>query len=189
MKTVGFTRMQDGTAEDYQLLAEQSIEHATGLVDRVLGLLHGLRGNPRGYQVDRYAHSLQTATRALRDDADEETIVCALLHDIGDDLAPFNHAAFAAEILKPYVSPENHWLVDKHGIFQGYYFWHHYGMDRNAREQFRGHPCFERTALFCERWDQTAFDPGYDTLPLDAFEPMVRRIFDRPVYALRNGAA
>ncbi len=110
-------------------------------------------------------------------------MVCALLHDIGDDLAPQNHAAFAAEVLRPYVSDENAWLVEKHGVFQGYFFWHHYGHDRNAREQYHGHPCYERTALFCERWDQTAFDPGYDTLPLDAFEPMVRRIFAREPWA------
>jgi predicted HD phosphohydrolase len=177
MKTVGFTRMQDGTAEDYQLLAEQSIEHATGLVDRVLGLLHGLRGNPRGYQVDRYVHSLQTATRALRDDADEETIVCALLHDIGDDLAPFNHAAFAAEILKPYVSPENHWLVDKHGIFQGYYFWHHIGMDRDTRDQYADHEFYEYTEEFCAKYDQTAFDPAYTSPELSYYEPLIRKFF------------
>jgi predicted HD phosphohydrolase len=182
VKTVSFTRMEDGTFEDYQLLAERSAQHDKGLVDRVLALLKGLEPGPSGYQIDRYQHSLQTATRALRDRADEELVVCALLHDIGDNLAPENHATFAASVLRPYVSDENWWLVDKHGIFQGHYFWHHYGQDRNAREKFRGHPAFEKTALFCERWDQTAFDPGYDTLPLEAFEPQVRRIFARPPY-------
>jgi predicted HD phosphohydrolase len=149
-------------------------------------MLRGLAQGHPGYQVDRFEHSLQTATRAKRDGADEELIVCALLHDIGDNYAPHNHASFAAEILKPYVSEDSYWLVDKHGIFQGYFFWHHYDEDRNAREKFRGHPCFEQTALFCERWDQPAFDPAYDSMPLEAFEPLVRRIFARAPYAELN---
>lgn len=189
MKTVSFTKMAEGTREDYQLLAEESLKYNANHVDKVLDLLKALAGDPRGYQIDRYQHSLQTATRAMRDGADEEMVVCALLHDIGDDYAPMNHAAFAAEVLKPYVSTENHWLVEKHGIFQGYYFWHHYGMDRNAREKFRGHPCFERTAEFCEKWDQTAFDPTYDTAPLETFEPMVRRIFAREPYGFLTADA
>ena len=101
----------------------------------------------------------------------------ALLHDIGDSIAPDNHSALAAAVLRPFVSEENHWLVKHHGVFQGYYFWHHIGGDRDARERYRGHPCFEMTANFCERWDQRAFDPDYETLPLEAFEPAVRRLF------------
>ena len=184
MKTVAFTRMQDGTREEYLFLAKRKAEHDQGTADTALACLESLKGGPMGYRIDRYQHSLQTATRALRDEADEELVVCALLHDIGDNLAPHNHAAFAAEVLRPYVSYESYWLVQKHGIFQGYYFWHHYGMDRNAREKYRGHPCFERTAEFCERWDQTAFDPAYDAAPLETFEPMVRRIFAREPYGL-----
>lgn len=179
MQTVRFTRMQDGSREEYALIEERSRVHERGLVDRVLGSLRDLEGFESGYRIDRYQHSLQTATRALRDGADEETVVCALLHDIGDNLAPHNHGAFAAGVLRPYVSYESYWMVDKHPVFQGYFFWHHLDLDRDARERYRGHPCFERTALFCERWDQTAFDPAYDTLPLDAFEPMVRRTFAR----------
>ncbi len=182
-RTVSFTRMADGTREDYQLLRERAAEHDRGLADRVLELLRGLQDGEQGYQIDRLQHSLQTATRAQRDEADEELVVCALLHDIGDNLAPSNHAAFAAEILRPYVTAENYWLVEKHGIFQGYFFWHHLDEDRDAREKYRGHPCFEKTALFCERWDQTAFDPHYDTLPLDSFEPMVRRLFARTAWS------
>ncbi len=179
MKTVSFVRMEDGSREEYLFLAELKEKHDQGSADRVLACLDGLKEGPSGYQIDRYQHSLQTATRAMRDGADEELVVCALLHDIGDNLAPHNHAAFAAEVLRPYVSHENNWLVEKHGIYKGYYFWHHYGEDQNAREKYRGHPAFERTALFCERWDQTAFDPAYDTHSIDAFEPMVRRIFAR----------
>ena len=179
MKTVSFTAMADGTKQDYELIAKLETKYQQGTTDRVLDSLKALRGVQPGYQVDRYEHSLQTATRAERDGADEEMIVCALLHDIGDGLAPHNHASFAAEVLRPFVTPERYWVVDKHGIFQGYFFWHHYGEDRNEREKYRGHPCFEETALFCERWDQPAFDPAYESLPLEHFEPMVRRIFGR----------
>ena len=188
-ETVSFTRMDEGTREEYQLLDRHYKKLDRELFDSVLGLLHRLRGDKLGYRIDRYDHSLQTATRALRDGADEETVVVALLHDIGDTLAPWNHSDLAAAILQPYLSPDNHWLVQHHGIFQGYYFWHHSGGDRFARERYRGHPMFERTAQFCERWDQTSFDPNYDTLPLDAFDPMVRRLFARPPFGDHAGGA
>lgn len=180
MDSVSFTRMDQGTAEDYALVGEQIEAHTRAtLADNVLGTLKMMRGPKLGYKIDRYEHSLQTATRALRDGADEETVVVALLHDIGDILAPHNHSQLAASVLRPYVSEENHWLVLHHGIFQGYYFFHHLGQDRDARDRFRGHPCFEMTADFCERWDQVSFDPDYDSEPLETFEPMVRRLFAR----------
>jgi predicted HD phosphohydrolase len=178
-ETVAFTRMDEGTYEDYQLLGRKYKTHVTALADSVLAMLDRLAGDKIGYKVDRFEHSLQTATRACRDGADEELVVCAVLHDVGDTLAPDNHAEIAAAILRPYISADNHWLVQHHGIFQGYYFWHHYGADRMAREKHRGHPMFERTALFCERYDQVSFDPHFDTMPLTAFEPMVRRLFAR----------
>jgi predicted HD phosphohydrolase len=130
--------------------------------------------------VDRLTHSLQSATLAHRDGMDEEYVVCALLHDVGDTLASYNHAELGATILKPFVSEENHWMLQHHGIFQGYYFFHYLGLDRNMREQFRGHPNFERTAMFCARHDQNAFDPDYDTMPLEAFLPMLHRVLERP---------
>jgi predicted HD phosphohydrolase len=180
METVSFTRMDQGTVEDYALLTRLAEEHKQAtLADNVLGLLGSMRGPILGFQVDRYEHSLQTATRALRDGADEETVVAALLHDIGDAMAPDNHSEFAAAVLRPYVSERTWWVVKHHGLFQGYYFHHHLGRNRDAREQYRGHPHFPACADFCERWDQAAFDPGYDTLPLEAFEPMVRRLFAR----------
>jgi predicted HD phosphohydrolase len=128
-------------------------------------------------------------TRALRDGADEETIVCALLHDIGDDLAPYNHGELATAILKPYISAENYWMRSKHAVFQGYYYFQDLGRDQHERDKYLGHPAFERTVMFCERWDQTAFDPNYDTLPLEHFEPMVRRIFGRLSYGGAKAAA
>ena len=177
MEIVSFTAMADGTREEYEFLDGIEREHCRGTADRVLEHLHGLEDSMTGYKVTRLEHSLQTATRAERDGASEEMVVAALLHDIGDNLCPENHSEFAAAILKPFVSEETHWVIRHHGIFQGYYYFHHFGLDRDARERFRGHPCFEATAAFCERWDQTSFDPDYDTLPLEAFEPMVRRLF------------
>ena len=180
MDTVQFTAMADGTREEYAFLGRLWDEHKQAhLADSVLGLLKAMQGPTLGYKIDRYRHSLQSATRAKRDGADEETVVCALLHDIGDTIAPDNHSAVAAAILRPYVSEKNHWIVQHHGVFQGYYFFHHIGGDRDARERYRGHPHFEACAAFCERWDQTSFDPDYETLPLEAFEPAVRRLFAR----------
>lgn len=184
---VAFTSMAEGTFEEYQLLDRlyKKLDHE--LVGNILEMLDRLKGDAMGYRIDRYQHSLQSATRALRDGADEETIVVALLHDIGDTLAPYNHSDLAAAILQPYVSADNHWLVKHHGVFQGYYFFHHCGGDRFARERYRGHPMFERTAQFCERWDQCSFDPNYDTLPIDAFRPLVQRVFARPPFGSANG--
>jgi predicted HD phosphohydrolase len=182
-RKVSYIRMEDGTAEDYALVKELAKPFIAATADRVLGYLPQLRFSYEGDKVDRYEHSLQTATRAYRDGADEETVVAALLHDIGDMLAPENHSEFAAALIQPYVSRTTHWVVKHHGIFQGYYYFHHYGKDRNARDRFRGHPAFERTMEFCAKWDQVAFDPTYDTMPLGAFEPIVRRVFARPAWS------
>ena len=179
MEQVRFTAMKDGTAEEYAFLDALERANPVPVADNVLRLLEGLRGRTLGYRVDRWTHSLQSATRALRDGADEETVVCALLHDVGDDLAPLNHGRFAAEILRPYVSERAAWIVEHHAHFQGWYYWHHVGGDRNARERWRGHRWFDDCADFCERFDQCAFDPDYDTLGIEVFEPMVRRVFAR----------
>ena len=177
--TVSFTRMDQGTAEEYAMLGRIYERLRGGVADTVLAQLRTLEGDRLGYRIDRFQHSLQSATRAERDGADEETIVCALLHDIGDTLAPDNHSQLAAAILRPFVSEKNHWIIEHHGLFQGYYYFHHMGLDRDARERHRSHPWFDDCAAFCERWDQVSFDPDYDTLPLEHFEPMVRRQFSR----------
>lgn len=177
--TVSFTSMADGTREDYELLDKLEAEFAAGTADRVLDQLRGLAGSLGGYKVDRLEHSLQSATRAYRDDADEEMIVAALLHDIGDLLAPHNHSEMAAAVLRPYVSERTYWVVRQHGLFQSYYYAHHMGGDRNARDRYIDHPWYQDAVDFCHRWDQSSFDPTYGSLPLDFFEPMVRRVFDR----------
>jgi predicted HD phosphohydrolase len=175
-----FHAMADGTQDDWSKIFVASQAFNRDLPARVLTHLKLLDGDCGGFAVDRLTHSLQSATLAHRDGMDEEYVVCALLHDIGDTLASHNHSDIGAAILKPFVSDENHWMMEKHGIFQGYYFFQFGGLDRNMRDQFRGHPCFERTAMFCARHDQNAFDPGYDTMPLDAFVPMVERVMARP---------
>ena len=153
-----FTSMEQGTLDDWAAISTQVVEFNQGLPDRVLAHLKLLDGDG-GFAVDRLTHSLQTATLAQRDGRDEEYVVCALLHDIGDTLASFNHPDIAVAILRPFVEEENLWMVEKHGIFQGYYFFHHVGLDRDMREQFRGHPYFDRTAEFCSLYDGPAFDP------------------------------
>jgi len=179
-ETVAFTRMDQGTFEEYQLLDRLYRDHARKLADEVLAMLLRLGGDPLGYRVTRLEHSLQTATRAQREGADDELVAVALLHDIGDTLAPYNHADLAVAILKPFVSEENRWVVEKHAVFQGLHYWHHYGLDRHGREAYRGHPWFAQTARFCDEWDQVSFDPINHTMPLSAFEPMVRRLFAEP---------
>ena len=183
MKVVSFTEMKHGTQEDYQILDEYEREYSSATADRVLEHLQNLGNSLGGYKISRLEHALQTATRAYHDGADEEMVVAALLHDIGDHLAPYNHGELAASILKPYVSEKTYWILKHHGVFQGYYYFHHVGLDRNEREQHKNHPYYQDCVEFCEKWDQNSFDPNFETLPLDFFEPMVRNIFAREPFA------
>lgn len=173
--------MEHGTAEDWKIITDEWHPYASALPDRLIAHLELLRHDAGGYAVDRLEHSLQTATRAFRDGRDEEYVVCALIHDIGDILAPTSHAEIGAQIMKPYVSERHHWMLNKHAIFQGYFFFHHFGMDRNMRDKYRGHEFFEYTAEFCYKYDQLSFDPGFDAMPLSAFEPLIRRVLAKPM--------
>ena len=187
-----FKAMQDGTPEDYRIISENSRAFSADLPNRILAHLQLLSDDHGGFAVDRLTHSLQSATLAHRAGKDEEYVVCALLHDIGDSIACYNHADLAATMLQPFVSEANHWMVAKHGIFQGYYFFHHIGLDRDMREEYRGHPHFEHCSQFCHLFDQNAFDPNYDTMPLEAFEPMVQRVMAKPkrsIYMRESQAA
>lgn len=174
-----FRHFDEATAEDWKPIDAKFVIHQQGLAGELLGHLAALAHLDLGYPIDRYQHSLQTATRALRDGADDETLVCALLHDIGDALAPVNHGALAAAILAPYISPLNAWMVTHHEEFQGFYYAEFFGGDKHARDKYRDHPAFERTARFTDLWDQKAFDRDYDTLPVEAFLPAMDRIFSR----------
>jgi len=183
MKTVSFTQMKDGTAEDYALLHELEGPHLAGTAKRVLRELASQADETlEGYKITRLEHALQSATRAYREGADADWIVSALLHDIGDGLAPRNHDRFAGEILRPFVREECTWVVAHHGLFQTYYFGHFYGWDRNARERHKEHPYYQACVDFCERWDQSCFVPDYDALLLSFFEPMVEEVFAREPY-------
>ena len=183
MDKVSFTQMKDGTREEYEFLTKQEIGHTRHTADRLLKALVELDESLSGYQVTRLGHSLQSATRAWRDGADTDWVVSALLHDIGDIYAPYNHDEYAAAILKPFVREQCAWVVQTHGDFQMLYYGHHLdGFDQNKRDRHRDHPCFDDNATFCERWDQASFDPDYDTLPLEFFAPMVHEVFARPAY-------
>lgn len=186
MEQVQFTRMKDGTREEYQFLHEQERTYVDALPDRILDGLRQLGGGMGGYRVTRLEHSLQSATRAEADGADIDWIVAALVHDIGDALAPANHSQLAAAIIRPYVRDEVTWVVNMHGLFQQHYYGHHVGLDPDAREVHRDHPWYDSCVRFCERWDQSAFDPAYPTESLSHFEPMVREVFSRPAF---GGAA
>lgn len=185
MGKVTFTRMADGTKEEYELLAGYGSTFTAGLADRVVFALAELDRDETGYRVSRLTHCLQTGTRAQRDDRDEEYLVMAAVHDIGDTLAPFTHSEMIGAVLRPFVRPEVCWIAKHHGVFQDFYYAHFYGRDRNARDAYRGHEWFDACAEFCELYDQRSFDPDYDTLPLDFFEPMIRRVFAEPRYLER----
>jgi len=184
-----FRSMDQSTPADWQAIGQHFGPFANGLADRVLTHLNLLDGDYGGFPIDRLQHSLQTATRAHRGGEDEPYVVMALLHDIGDTLGSYNHPDIAAAILKPFVDARLHWMCANHGIFQGYYFFHYLGLDRDMRDGLRGHPHFEDTAHFCDAYDQAAFDKDYDSAPLDFFEPMVRRLFAKPVNSIYLGVA
>ena len=175
--TVSFTAMTEGTAADYELLAPYEERELAAVPDRILGWLRDMDEHT-GYQVTRLGHSLQAATRAMRAGEDEEMVVCALVHDVGDVLAPANHSEVAAALVRPYVSERNYWIMKHHGVFQGVYWFQHIGADPNARDRWATHEWYQACADFCAEYDQKSFDPEYPTEPLDTFEPLVRRVFD-----------
>ena len=182
MQRASFTQMIDGTQDDYDLVVTSEDVYNAGLADRVLAAVGDLAGGVQGYAVDRYEHSLQSATRALRDGRDEEYVVMTLVHDVGDSLAPWTHSEMAAAILRPFVRPELHWICAHHGAFQLHYYGAFVGEDPDARERYRGHEWFDACEEFCLRYDQASFDPDYASEPLEVFEPMLRRVFERPRY-------
>ncbi len=183
MEKVSFKQMKDGTKEDYLLLDKHEKKYIEGTADRLIKFMGGLNSTLEGYQVSRLEHSLQTATRAFHDKASEDMIVASLFHDIGDELAPLNHAEYAAAVLKPYVSEKIYWIIEKHGIFQTYYYAHHLGGDNLKRDKFKGHKYYNDAINFCENWDQKSFDPNFKSMTLKDFEPLVKKIFSRTPYS------
>jgi len=191
MDKVAFTQMKDGTREEYEFLTRHEVEHTKGTADRLLKALVELDESLSGYRVTRLEHSLQSATRAFRDGADIDWIVSALLHDIGDIYAPYNHDEYAATILRPFVREQCSWCVEMHGDFQMVYYGHHVGGNPDKRDRYKGHAYFDDCAEFCERWDQSSFDPDYETMTIAFFRPMVEEVFERSPYdpnVIREGA-
>lgn len=174
--------MADGTLDDYLLLDRYERQHAAGLGQRIIEQLGGLTDSIAGYQIDRLQHSLQSATRARLDGATVDWVVAALIHDIGDDLAPLNHSELAAAVIEPYVSTEIHWVIRHHGLFQTYYYAHHLGRDRHQRDRYRNHPWYDLCVQFCHRWDQPSFDPTFPTHSLDSFADDVLEVLSRPAF-------
>ena len=184
MKKVSFTEMKKGTKKDYLFLDKHEKNFASKTADRILNFMSRLTKTLDGYQVSRLEHSLQSATRAYKNGESDEMVVACLLHDIGDELAPMNHSEYAASILKPYVSDKTHWIIEKHGEFQMYYYAHHLGGNKNQREKYKNHKYYNDTINFCENYDQNSFDPKYKSLPLEFFKPLVKKIFSRKPYSL-----
>ena len=175
--------MKNGSKEDYELLEKYEKNFERKTADRLIKYLASQTTTLEGYQITRLEHSLQAATRAYKNGESEEMVVATLLHDIGDDLAPMNHSQYAASIIRPYVSEKTYWIILHHGLFQTYYSAHHLGGDRNARDKFKEHKYYQDTVDFCEKYDQSSFDPNYKSMSLEEFEPMVKKIFDRkPFY-------
>ena len=183
MEQAKFKQMKDGTKEDYLLLEKHEKKFIEDTADRLIKFMSGLSNTLEGYQITRLEHSLQAATRALNDKADDEMVVATLLHDIGDELAPLNHSEYAAAVLKPYVSEKTHWIIEKHGEFQMYYYAHHLGGNKNQRDKYKGHKYYQDTVDFCENWDQKSFDPNFKSLSLQEFEPFIKKIFSRKPYS------
>ena len=182
MKTVKFTRMEDGNPDEYALLERLEADYCASLDQRLLESLAQMEHSLSGYRINRLQHVLQGATRAHRAGESEEMVIAILLHDIGDALAPYSHSEMAAAILRPFVSEKIYWIVKHHGIFQMYYYAHHNGGDRNARDRFRQHPWYQDAIDFCANYDQNCFDPEYDSEPLAFFAPMLTRLVAQPKY-------
>lgn len=183
-RTVSFTRMDDATPDEMALIANEAAAHrAAHWMDNVIGLLRAQRGYTFGYRVDRYEHSLQSATRAHRDGARPDIVVAALLHDIGDDLCPDNHGEVAAAILRPVLDEEALWIIKHHGLFQTYHYGEQMGIPRDGRDAHRDSPYFDSCAHFCAAYDQASFDPDYDSEDLEFFMPTLREVFGRPTRA------
>ena len=177
-----FTRMDEGTAEEWQLIKRTAAaSRADGFVgDRVLGLLRSLADVNNGFAVDQLAHCLQTATRAEQAGASDEVVIASLCHDVGKAISGPNHPAIAAELLYSYVSEETYRMILNHQDFQGLHFYEHYGADPRARDAHVNEPWFALAARFADEWDQCSFDPAYPTHPLEHFEARLRALFLQP---------
>jgi len=175
-----FTRMDESTAEQWAVIGHETMTALPDVAEHVLALLRNLDGMVLGFAVDQLTHCLQTATLAERAGAADELVVASLCHDVGKYVSVANHRAIAAEMIRPFVREDVYHAIRAHQDFQGKHYYEHFGGDPNAREKYRDEPWFDLAAQFADEWDQVAFDPDYDTLPLEHFEPKVRAVFAMP---------
>ncbi|PLX55162.1 MAG: phosphohydrolase [Chromatiales bacterium] len=180
MAQTRFKSLSKSTADDWQTIVAEQRTFIAALPDRIIAHLKLLAGDYGGFPIDRLQHCLQSAELAAEGGEDDEYVVCALLHDVGDTLGSTNHPDVAAAILYPFVSEANHWMIKHHAIFQGYNFFHHLGMDRDMRERFRNEPHYDRTERFVRLYDDPAFDYDKPALSIAPFEPLMRKVFSDP---------
>lgn len=185
---MSFTRMDQGRVEDWMAIGQAVVQRQSSMPKIVKAMLLQLEDQVDGFAVNQLTHALQTATRALRAGASEEMIVAALCHDIGKVISVENHPAIAAEILKPYVSHETYEIVRTHQDFQGRHYYALMGKDPDARRQYADERWYEMATRFTDEWDQSSFDPEYDTLSMSHFEPMIDRVFASPRRELAQNA-
>ncbi len=173
--------LDDYRAEDWKILNRQRKQyHDEQMVDQILRILTCQKDDPGYvYTVNNYYHCLQTATRMFRDERPEEDVVVGLFHDIGFITCNETHGEFAAALLRPYISEKNHWMLIRHAIFQQYHCYELDGCDRHERDQWKDHPYFAWTAEFVDKYDQGTINHDEEILPIEAFEPMVRRLFGK----------
>jgi predicted HD phosphohydrolase len=171
------------TAEDWRAFSPQRDEYyAENRAAHALRMLRTLEHDASfGYQTNIFTHCLQSATMCRNAGLDDETVAVAALHDIGFTTCMEMHGQFAAALLGAFVSEKHYWMLRHHALFMRSNFDGDpgYAGDTHAREKYRGHPHFEWTATFVDKFDQNAVGDAYETLPLAAFEPQIRALFAR----------
>lgn len=178
-----FTRMDQSTAAEWMHIGREVSQRQAQMPALIKSMLRQLEAQVDGFETNQLVHALQTATRAVRDNASEELVVAALCHDIGKVISVINHPAIAAEILKPYVTRATYEIIRTHQDFQGRHYYALMGMNPNARQQYQDQPWYALAETFTDEWDQRSFDPHYDTLPFEYFEPMIDRLFSKNLLA------
>ncbi len=182
-----YSSMETSTPEDWEIIKGYSEQRRERVQQSLMSMLKQMETADDGGPVNGLEHSLQSATRAYEDGADDETVFIALFHDVGQIVSQDNHSEVAAAILRPFISKKNHWIVQHHGEFQGYYFWHMTGKDRYAREKYKDNPYYQDCIDWCYKYDQNAFAQDYPTKPLEFFEPIVERVMSRKPWEAYKG--
>jgi predicted HD phosphohydrolase len=172
--------LQERTREDWAEREKEVIQYNQATPSRINQMLLAMAQIDSHSSINQLEHSLQTATRAARCGASDEMIVAALCHDISKLISTENHAAVAAEILKPFVGHATYEIIRTHTDFQARYFRAHLGPRKDPRDKYRRQPWFAAACQFADEWDMPARDPSYDTYSLEYFWPLLEKIFSEP---------